>query len=175
LNNLTPDLRLLLAPSATYRSIAARPAAMASRAWMRVVARALIPAAIAGIATTISATGRMSWSLAASGVACWSFLTVLQAATAAAVVAPSVRGTERSRALDLFFLGHAAWSLWLLIATAAMVVSPRDLPMDLVFASALVPLVGRRWSSMPSFVRLPGSIERRPSGGPRSTRASRCC
>ncbi len=141
MDNLTPDLRLLLAPSATYRSIAAQPAATVSRAWMRVAARALIPAAIAGVATTISATGRISWSLALSGALCWSLLTVLQAATAAAVVAPSVRGTERARAFDLFFLGHAGWSLWLLVAAAAVFAAPLVVPLNLVLLSVLVPFV----------------------------------
>jgi hypothetical protein len=107
---------------------------------MGVVGRVLIPAAIAGIATTVSATGRISWALALSGALCWSLLTVLQAATAAAVVLPSVSGTGRSRALALFFLGHAAWSLWLLIGAIAVFASPRFI-LNVVLLSGLVPFV----------------------------------
>jgi hypothetical protein len=108
------------------------------RQWWRVAARALIPAVIAGVATAVTSTGRISWSLALSGALCWSILAVLQAATAVSVVAPSLRGAPSSRGLELFFLGHAAWSMWLILGAAAVF---GGAPSSVVIVTALVPLV----------------------------------
>jgi hypothetical protein len=142
-NSLTPAVRLLLEPSATYRSLSAQPAGAAARVWARAVGRGLIPAGIAGITTAVSATGRITWSLALSGALCWSLLTVLQAATATLVVSPT--SVALGRGLDLFFLGHAAWTLWLLVCAAAVFAMPRTVPLDLVLLSALVPFA---WTSI---------------------------
>ena len=40
--------------------------------------------------------------------------------TAAAIVLPSRHVVPARRAFELFFLGHAAWSLWLLAAAASI-------------------------------------------------------
>jgi hypothetical protein len=153
------DLRLLVAPSETYRKIGESPAD--SRAALsRAVARVVAPAIIAGITTAVAATGRISWSLAATGAACWSFLAPLQIVTAAAVILPANRRVTFPRALELFFLGHAAWSLWLVLSAAVLLVAPGGVPLDAVLLSALVPLV---WTAIVirAFFREVLQLERR--------------
>ena len=110
-------------------------------AWWRALARIVAPAMLAGMATAAAATGRISWSLAMTGAACWSFIGPLQALTAAAVILPSNRRVPFPRALELFFVGHAAWSSWLVSSAAVLVAAPAALPLDAVLLSALVPLV----------------------------------
>lgn len=120
----TRELRLLRAPSATYGEIAALPALPATESWVRALARVFAPAAIIGLATGAAATGRVSWELALSGAVCWSFVALLQMATAALLIASSKRAVSWPRAVEFFFLGHAPWSLWLLTVSAAVVALP---------------------------------------------------
>jgi hypothetical protein len=138
----TPDVRLLWAPSETYRAaVAQRDSYAASLStWTTLVLRLVTPAAIAGIATAVSATGRITWSLALSGTLCWMLIALLQLVTAAAVIVPSSRQVSLSRALTLFFAGHAPWSLWLICA-AALIVFARDVALDAILVSASIPLV----------------------------------
>lgn len=148
--SLTPDLCLLLAPSETYRAIAGLPAGSAARTWWRALSRAAAAAALAGTTTAVAATGRISWALALSGAACWSFLAILQIVTAAAVIVPSNRGVgfPPHRAIELFFFGHAAWSLWLLLAAAFLFAAPGAIRHDIILLTALVPFI---WTAVVVF------------------------
>ena len=118
--NLTTDLRLLKAPGEIYRERAAQPAGAARRDAVSVLLRASLIAAIAGTATAVAATGRVTWRLAVSGAICCSFVALLQVAIALLVISPSAPRPRWLRATDLFFRAHAAWSLWL-IGVAAVV------------------------------------------------------
>src|SRR5687767_14667676 len=120
---ISTDLRLLRGPAATYRECVAQTRASQPPA-LSIFVRAALPAGIAGIATAIAATGRITWSLALSGGICWSFVSLVQLATAVAVVAPGVARAELGRAIELFFLGHAAWSLWLIAVAALLPAAP---------------------------------------------------
>ena len=86
---------------------------------------------------SIAATGRITLSLAFSSAVCWSFVPLLQVATAAMFVA-SVR--ERplgiARGVELLFAGHAPWSVWLVAAGAFQMISADQV---VVIASAIVP------------------------------------
>jgi hypothetical protein len=152
--SVTPDLRLLVAPSETYRAVAQAAAGDPSHAWSRAVARASGAAVIAGITTAAAATGRITWSLALSGALCWSFIAVVQMTAAAAVIAPSTRGKgarqgpSLPRAIELFFFGHAAWSLWLLLSAAFLVAVPGLARTDIVVATAVLPFA---WTAVVVF------------------------
>jgi hypothetical protein len=139
--SFTHDLRLLWAPSATYDAVAADPGSDAPLAWARVIARVAEPAAILGIVTVILATDRVSWSLALSGIACWSFVAMAQLVTASLLFAPSPGSAGWRRSFELFFLGHAAWSLWLLAAAVILFALPQDVRrQDVVTLTAPVPM-----------------------------------
>jgi hypothetical protein len=117
------------------------PARAGVRGWLQAAGRVAIPAIVAGIATAIMATDRITWSLALSGTACWILLSIVQLLTAATLVLPHPRRVNLPRAVDLFFLGHGAWSLWLLASAALVFVSPIAVPAYLIVFSAVVPLL----------------------------------
>jgi hypothetical protein len=146
---LTPDLRLLLAPTSTYRHIADLASAELRSSFWPLVARILSAPAIAGVATGVSAAGEVSWTLAFSGIVCWSFLCAVQVLTAVILLGREGRAIGFPRALRLFFLGHAAWSLWL-IAAAVYMYSTSDATRrdDLVLVSVLVPML---WTAVVGF------------------------
>jgi hypothetical protein len=123
--NIAPELRLLTAPSAQYRqavAVAASPSSFSP--WRGALGRPLFTALLTGTSTAIAATGRVSWALVVSGTVCWGFVALVQMGTAVALVSSANRRVSLPRALALFFLGHAAWSLWLLAAVAALLVVP---------------------------------------------------
>jgi hypothetical protein len=136
---ITPELRLLRAPSATYRALASGE--LHARLVVAVVARMLVPALVAGIATSVTATGRITWGLALSGAACWTLIPLLQLITSMAVVAPSRHSVRILRALEIFFTGHAAWSLWLIVAAALLFAAPGTIRQGIVLYTAVVPFV----------------------------------
>lgn len=106
--------------------------------WRRLGLRALAPAIFAGIVTVSLATARVSWTLAASGVLCWSFVAVLQLLIASAVIRPWTPEVDAPRAFALYVLGHAAWSLWML-ATAAFLFLVPGVGLDAMLPTAVLP------------------------------------
>ena len=138
---LTPDVRLLWAPAATYRQIYSAAAAPFEPSRWSLAARASLAPAIAGVATGLSATGRVSWSLMLSGIVCWSFVAAIQCFTAAMLIGRQGRPIGYWRAFELFFMGHAAWSLWLIAAGAYLLAAPELVHReDLLVLTAIVPL-----------------------------------
>jgi hypothetical protein len=105
------------------------------------VRRPLVVALVLGVSTAMSATGHVTPSLLLSTTACWSFLVVIQAAIALTLIAGRARRTVGlARAIDLYFAGHAPWSLWML-AAAAWAPSPIGRPVMPVVIAAAVPLI----------------------------------
>jgi hypothetical protein len=142
LPTLSPELRVLAAPFARYREAVSGASPDSSSLVPRAAVAAAFTAFVIGTCTAITATGRVSWRLALSGAICWSFVPILQLLTAAAVL-PSRAVVPRRRALELFFLGHAAWSLWLLAAAASLVAGVART--DVVLVTGVVPAV---WTSV---------------------------
>ena len=143
----TPELRLLWAPSETYRALAAHDG-MRPGVPLATIARVCVPAAVGGICTAVSATGRITWGRALSAAACWMLLPVLQLITSLAIVVPSRRGVRITRAIDLFFRGHAAWSLWLLAAAALLFAAPETVRQSFILYTAAVPFA---WTAVLTF------------------------
>jgi hypothetical protein len=79
----------------------------------------LFVAVLIASAASVSATGRVTFSLLVSLSVSWMFVPVLHVLIAAALVA-SANGSRvgRARAVALLLMGHAPWSLWLLLAGA---------------------------------------------------------
>jgi len=111
------ELRLIAAPGETYDA--------AARAGYRVsplgaLRRPLLVCLVTGVSVAISATGRVTPGLVLSTTVTWSYIVLFQLALALAVIAPRARrGVGLASALDLFFAGHAPWSL-LILAIAAV-------------------------------------------------------
>ena len=135
---MSPELRVLTAPPSAYQELA--PGHRAGLAGA--LKRPLLVAIVTGTAISMYAARRATLGLAVSGVLTWSFAAVVQTLAAAALVASSKRRTVSVPAgVDLLFMGHAPWSLWLLAAAAWAVWLPRPTDMDfIVAATAVVPL-----------------------------------
>jgi hypothetical protein len=90
--------------------------------------RPLLVCLITGVSVAISATGRVTPALVLSTTVTWSYIVLLQLALALAVIAPRARrGVGLAGALDLFFAGHAPWSL-VILAIAAVRPVPLNWP-----------------------------------------------
>jgi hypothetical protein len=139
----SPDLHVMARPARTYAAALASPP---PGAWGFVRRPALV-ALVLGTATAVSSTGRLTLGLLASGFLCWSFVPLLQIATAAAIMrSPSARSIPLAHRLDLWFMGHAPWSLWMVIAAAILAAAPAGWHVEWrLIASAVIPIV---WTSV---------------------------
>jgi hypothetical protein len=103
----------------------------------------------------LTTSGRFTLRLILGGAAVWSFAPLLQIAGAAAALPLARRRLPFSRAIDLYFLAHGPWSLWLLAVAGGLALLPTRASFALLappaaFAglSVLVPLA---WSGMITF------------------------
>src|SRR5260370_2794711 len=103
--------------------------------------RPLLVTAVLGVSAAMGGTGHVTPALVLSTTLCWSFVVALQAAIALALVAgPARRTVGLARAIDLYFAGHAPWSLWML-ATVAWAPSPVGRPFPPLLVPPALPLV----------------------------------
>jgi hypothetical protein len=142
---ISDELRVMIAPRATYRRLCEEPRRPGMRALLR---RPATMAVIIGGTITLTTAGALPPGLFVSSVLCWTVVPLAQLLVAAALIAVAGRGraVPFAGAIDLFFVGHAPWSAWLLalgaVATANLPIGLFGLPrVPLVFATALVPLV----------------------------------
>lgn len=129
----------MLSPARAYAAYA--PAHTGSGLWIA-IRRPLFVALILGVTIAMTATHTVAAPVVVSLTICWSVAVVIQLVTALLVVGPSSRRTvPMSRALDLFFLGHAPWSLWLLVIGGMSTWTPDLVGLLLVVLTMLVPAV----------------------------------
>lgn len=135
---MSPEIRLLVSPGATYASLA-RVSARATP--LTAFRRPLLVALVLGAAAAIGATRHVTPALLLSATLCWSFVVALQMGIALLLITgPARRTVGLPRALDLYFAGHAPWSLWML-AAAAWGPSPIGRPTLPIAIAAVVPFV----------------------------------
>ena len=128
----------MLAPAATFRAAMADPRPVG---WLGVLKRPALFALIVGTVTAVCSTGRVTFGLVVSGTICWSFAPAVQLAVACVVIATSRRRPDLRQSLDLFFVGQAPWSLWLLAVAAWTALAPPTQPIQSAVAiSAAIPL-----------------------------------
>ncbi len=106
--------------------------------------RPLLVALVIGAATSLSATGRLTLGLVLSGAACWSFVPAIQLGTATLILRSPRTRLSTSRRLDLWFIAHGPWSLWLL-SVAALVTWATDGWMWPIVFSSIIPIVWTAW------------------------------
>jgi hypothetical protein len=134
---LSPEIRVMVAPFAAYRALASHGA---GRGWSQALMRPAFVALVIGTSTTICATGRATLGLVVSGSLCWSFVPVVQVLAAAAIIGSSVthRPMSLAKGIDLLFISHGPWSLWLLAMTAWTLTAGEDgPPIDKVLLAAI--------------------------------------
>lgn len=120
---VTPELDVLVSPVRAYREHVRRaaPAGLAAA-----LERPLLVALVQGVAISMAATQSVAAPLVASVTAYWSIAVLVQFVAALVLIRPAfARGSVPvTQALDLFFLGHAPWSLWLLFSAGVMAFAP---------------------------------------------------
>ena len=135
---MTAELRLIAAPGPTYATLARASYRAGTLAAFR---RPLVAAIILGSSMTIAGTRQAEPAILLGTIAGWSSVIGLQIVIALLVIAgPASRTVGIPRALDLFFAGHAPWSLWLL-ASVAWAPLPGERSTLVPLLAALAPLV----------------------------------
>ena len=128
----------MIAPRDTYAALRDTRRPLSAAAALR---RPLFVALVTGVSVALASTRSVSVALVASTTIAWSDIVLLQLAIALPLVAPGARRTVGvARALDLYFAGHAPWSLFLL-AAAAWAPSPGGRPSWPLNLAVIVPLV----------------------------------
>jgi hypothetical protein len=115
-SGLRDEIRAMWAPFAAYRDVLRRPLRVG---WRALVTRPAWVALVIGAFVTLSNTGELLPTLWLGSLITWTWAPLLQMAIATPliVVGRAIGGRRDlplSSALDLFFLGHAPWSLWLM-------------------------------------------------------------
>lgn len=135
---MSPELRLITAPRDTYAALARAPTRLSAVTALRRPATVTL---VIGASMAMAATGRATPALVLSTTVTWSYIVLLQLAIALPLVAPAARRTVGvARAVDLFFTGHAPWSLFVLAVAAAQTL-PLGWPTRPVLWLALLPLI----------------------------------
>jgi hypothetical protein len=111
-SNWTNELHIMVHPTATYRRLATNISD--DGAWL-LIRRPLFVAFVFGSFVSLIVSGHLTLSLIFDGMIFWGFIPLLQALLVAAMWLAFARGRMRiSKAIDLFFMGHCAWLVWLL-------------------------------------------------------------
>ena len=135
---MPPELGLMISPRVAYASLVREGVRVAPMAALR---RPLLVAVVMGASVSIAATGRATPELVMGTTVSWSYVVLLQLAIALVLIAPRAgRTVGLARAIDLFFAGHAPWSLFVL-AAAAWAPSPVGRPLWPLFVPAAAAVV----------------------------------
>ncbi len=104
--------------------------------------RAALVAVIAGTAVTMSSARSVPLGLVLMGIACWSFVAILQWLIGLAVIGPAHgRRLSVSRCLELLFIGHLPWSLWTLVMAGLYTFTSLPMRLEAQVLSLLIPAV----------------------------------
>jgi len=133
---LSTEAHVAFSPDKAYHTLSADNERIGL--W-RMLRRPAIAALVIGTAVPIMAVQRITVALLAWSIASFVFVVAIQMAVGTAVIAsaPS-RRAGLLRALDLWFAGHAPYSLWLLAVAGAFAAMPWA-SLDLLIALAVIP------------------------------------
>ena len=135
---MTPELRLIVHPTATYAALASAPVRLGPVTMLR---RPLIAAIVLGCAVAMAGTRHVTPMLVLSTTTCWVVLIAAQFVIALGVFGRAAsRSVGVARAIDLFFASHVPWSLWML-GVVAWAPTPGGRPFTPALMAALVPMV----------------------------------
>ena len=133
-------VRVALAPTRAYSELVGQPHAPSS--WFHALAGPALYGLVLGAALSIAATHVASVVGVVSVALFWSFVPAVQLFTAWIVCRNPSVPIELPRAIELFFLIHLPWSMWLIAAAAGTFwFAPGPTLVQGVVITALVPLV----------------------------------
>jgi hypothetical protein len=97
-------------------------------------------AVIIGSLVTMSSAQRVPAGLVLTGIVCWSFVSLIQALVAALVIGRvRQRAVSMARALELLFMSHVPWSLWVVVLTGLFTFTTVPLGLTVTVPSLLIP------------------------------------
>ena len=124
-NDWSLDARALVRPARTFQALADEPLTPGARTsfWVA-VRRPLFLAFVLGCVISLLTASVATMRLVGATAIYWSFVPLVEI-VALAIVVWRWRGSRTFTSLiDAFFVGHAAWTLFLLLAGAVLAVTP---------------------------------------------------
>ena len=113
------DAQVLVRPASTFQSLAAAPAGVS---WSVACRRPLFVTFVLGCAVSLGATGTLTARIAGPSMLYWVFVPIVEALALVAVIGRRRNRVPLTRAIDIFFAGHAPWTL-LIIAITGLIAS----------------------------------------------------
>ena len=140
MTRLSNAARVALAPGATYGALAA---SRAHASWIQALAGPLITAVVLGTTLSVAATHVASLRAVIGVALFWSFVPAVQLFSAWTICRrPPRANVTLPRAIELLFLAHLPYSLWLVgFAAGSFAVPPGPALVNGLLASAVVPVV----------------------------------
>ena len=135
---LSLDAWVMARPARGFRFIAARP--RGAGAWMA-ARRPLFVALVLGCVVSILTAGSVTLRIVGPATIYWAFVPFVETLVLAAIVLGRPRRMSFSAVVDTFFTGHATWTLFLIAAATALLVTPARLIWSLLTTWALVAMV----------------------------------
>lgn len=115
------DLRILLRPKTTLRGLAEAPLPSGFRIGCR---RPLFLTVVLACLVSLAATSTLTARIALPSIPVWSYVAIVELLALYAVIYTRRDRLPLTRAIDLFFAGHAAWTLLLILIVALIASLP---------------------------------------------------
>jgi hypothetical protein len=131
---LVPDFGVLIAPGKTYRQLAIDKA---TTGWAGVLRRCAVGVLVLGTVISLVSTGSATLQTVASAASYWLIVPLIQFALAfLLVITAPERRVSTGRAVELMWVGHLPWTLWLL--AVAIVLTLHAVVTPVMAAAALI-------------------------------------
>jgi hypothetical protein len=144
------DIRVAISPQDAYSELITRDAI---GSWRAVFERVALAAVLTGTLVTMSSARHVPFSLVLMGILCWSFVPFLQLLVGAIVVgAARTRTVSTPRSLELLFMAHLPWSIWLLTVIGLLTFTRVPIALVVLVPSLLIPAVWT-WVILAAFCR----------------------
>ena len=151
------EVEVMFRPTHAYRRLAEVDATdVSTNAIWLAIRRPIFAAFMIGAFTSLTTAGQLNAFLVLDGMLFWSFVPVLQLLIMATLVLVFARcRLPTAKAIDLFFIGHGPWFLWLLaIAGSCLFIPAKQIFLWPVMSGWLMPislLAVWAWSNVTTF------------------------
>jgi hypothetical protein len=115
------DAQVLVRPASTFQSLAAAPARTSFRSGLR---RPLFVTFVIACAVSLAATGALTARIAGPSMLYLAYVPMVEALGLVAVIGRRRHHVPLMRAIDIFFAGHAPWTLLIIAITGLLVSVP---------------------------------------------------
>lgn len=143
------DAWIMSSPSGAFHYLASQPAG--EGLWL-LVRRPLFLAAVLGCAVSLAASGTVTPRLAIPAATYWTFVPLVEVLALAIVIWSRRRQTSLPAAIDIFFAGHAPWTLYVMGLAGVLAFVPPQRGWELMTTAGIAGLVlAAVWSAWIDF------------------------